>query len=536
MLRSGIYLVRLALLASAWFWVSCSDSLPPADLSFVNGSEPQSLDPGLITGQLEGRLCRALFEGLTRYDKHGDIRPGAASHWDISENRMRYTFYIREDATWSDGQPVTSTDYLQSWKRVLTPATAAEYAYILYFIENAQAYHKGDLTDFSQVGIKAPDPRTLEVTLTASTPFFLNLVAFPTYFPVPLRAIEAHGDAWGLPENIITNGPFLLADWRIRDRVILLKNPDYWNAEHVRLNRVDALITDKATTAFNLYATGQADLIMDKNMVPQHIISALSGRQDFHNYTYLGTYFYRFNTTRPPLDNPLVRQALSAAIDRQQIVDKITKAGEQIATSLTPPGLSDYVPPDGIGHDPEEAARLLAEAGYPNGEGFPRLSLLYNKSELHEKIAIEVQAMWRETLGIIVDLENQEWATYLDTLSNLRYDIARSSWIGDYPDANTFLDCFITGGGNNRTGWSRDDYDRLIREANRTGDSTKRADLLAEAETLLVRDDPPIAPLYFYAGLLFFDPDRVGGIEPNLLAEHPIDEWFIRQPNGEERP
>ncbi|MEO0453222.1 MAG: peptide ABC transporter substrate-binding protein [Verrucomicrobiota bacterium] len=526
--RARFYSSVLFCLLSCLF-LSCTPSTPPADLTFVNGSEPQSLDPGLITGQLEGRLCRALFEGLTRYNQKADIVPGAAESWKVSTDSTVYTFKIREDAFWSDGLPVTAEDFVLSWKRVLTPETAAEYAYILYFIKNAEAYHRGELHDFTQVGIKATSEKTLEVTLKAPTPFFLYLTAFPTYFPVPLRAIEAHADAWGLPGKIITNGPYLLESWKIRDRVTLVKNQDYWDAERVQLNRIDSLITDKATTAFNLYATGLSDLIVDKNMVPQHIITALKDRPDFHSYTYMGTYYYRFNVTREPLNDPRVRQALSAAIDRQRIIDKITKAGEQPATSFTPPNVAGYQPPDGIAYHPEQAQALLAQAGYPNGTRFPRLSLLYNKSELHEKIAIEVQAMWKQVLGIQVDLANQEWATYLDSMKNLKYDIARSSWIGDYPDPNTFLDCFITGGGNNRTGWSRDEYDQAIEKANQTNDPKERLAIFYDAETLLVKEDPPIAPLFFYSGILFYDQNKIGGIEPNVLAEHPLDQMFIKE-------
>ncbi len=521
---------HLSLLAGL-ILAACSSPLPPADLTFVNGSEPQSLDPGLITGQSEGRICRAIFEGLTRYAADGTILPAAASSWDISADQTIYTFHLRQGQTWSDGSPLTAQDFHDSWQRVLTPETAAEYAYILDFIKNAQPYRKGELKDFSQVGIRVVDPLTLEVTLNAPTPFFLYLTAFPTYYPVPLRAIRTHGDAWALPENIITNGAYLLADWRIRDRVILIKRPDYWNADNVRLNRVDSLIVDSATTAFNLYATGMADLIMDKGMVPQHIISQLVHRPDYHAYTYLGTYYYRFNVTHPPLDDVRVRQALSASIDKNRVVNKITMGGEQPAYAFTPPGMNHYQPPDGILYDPERARQLLAEAGFPDGENFPRLSILYNKSEMHEKVAIEIQAMWREELNIRVDLQNQDWSTYLDSMNKLEYSIARASWVGDYPDPNTFLDCFITGGGNNRTGWSREEFDQAIARANRTGDPVERAKIFYQAETLLVREDPPILPIYYYVGALFYDARRIKGIIPNILAEHPINEMFIEEPH-----
>ncbi|MEM6822995.1 MAG: peptide ABC transporter substrate-binding protein [Verrucomicrobiota bacterium] len=508
---------------------ACSSRPKEVDLIFINGSEPQTLDPSIITGQLEGRICNALFEGLTARNSKGQIVPGMAKSWETNEAQTQYTFQIRNDATWSNGEPVTAHDFVNSWERALSPALAAEYAYIMYFIRGAEDYNKGKHQDFSKVGVRAVGDHTLIVDLNAPTPFFPSLTSFVTYFPVHVPTVRKHGIGWVKPQNIVTNGAYRLQDWKIHDRVELKKNPTYWRADSVRLNRIDALAVSNAGAAFNLYATGQADLILDKGMVPQMLLAELIGRPDFHSYTYLGTYFYRFNTTRKPFDNPLVRKALSAAIDRERITRKITKAGEQIATAFSPHGMPGYTPPSGIDHDPEQAKAWLAEAGFPNGEGFPRFHILYNKSDLHEKIALEIQDMWKTTLGIQCELKNQQWATYLQTLANLEYDVARSSWIGDYVDPNTFLDCFITGGGNNRTGWSNDQYDAYINQANRTSDPEARMKIFQQAEKLLVHSEPPIAPLYYYAGILFYNADRLKGIEPNVLAEHPLREMYLAE-------
>lgn len=516
------------LLALALF-AACAKRPADVDFIFINGPEPKSLDPAVITGQADGRISSSLFEGLTTRDAAGEIIPGIAERWEASPCGTRYTFHLR-DARWSNGDPVTAHDFVGSWRRILEPATAAPYSDILFFIKNAEAFHKGHLTDFSQVGVQALDDHTLQVDLEAPTPYLPELTAFVTYQPVHLPTVQKYGDAWIRPENIVVNGPFLLRAWRINDRIELERNPDYWNVNSVAFRRVHALAVAKASTALNLFMTGQADLILDKSMVPAQLIAHLRNLPEFHSYTFLANYFYRFNVTRPPLDNVLVRRALSAAIDRQRIVDRITKAGELPATALTPLGIGGYIPPKGIGFDPEQARAWLAEAGFPGGTGFPRLSILYNKTELNEQIAVEIQAMWADILGIRVDLRNQEWTTYLTSLDQLDYDIARSSWVGDYKDPNTFLDCFVTGRGNNRTGWSYPAYDELLARANQTLDPETRWQLMYQAETILVRDQVPIAPIYYFTGIMLYDATRLGGIQGNLLDDHPIRAMYWKDP------
>lgn len=501
---------------------SCEPNGKRADLVLVNGAEPESLDPAVITGQPEGRVVNALFEGLTRFNVRGKAEPGVAESWTISPDGRTYTFRLREGARWSDGKPVTAQDFVASWRRTLTPETAASYNYQLFYVKGARDFAEGRTTDFSQVGVRATDERTLEVELESPTPFFLELCATPPLQPVPVELVKRLGDDWIKPGRIVNNGAYVLEDWRINDRIRLRRNPQYWDRANVALETVDLLPISKANVAFNFYASGQADLLLDKGLAPPALLDSLKLRSDFHSAPFLATYFLRFNCAAGPFRDERVRRAFALAVDKERIVRKITRAGELAANSLVPPGIVGYVSPEGLKPDPETARKLLAEAGYPGGRGLPLVRYLYSESELNEAIAVELQAMWSEVLGVQVSLTRQEWKVYLNSMNSLDYDICRSSWVGDYPDPNTFLDMFLTGGGNNRTGWSDPAYDALIAAAAREADPVKRFGLLSQAEELLVARKAVICPLYFYVGIQLYDPNRVAGIEPNLLDEHPI--------------
>jgi oligopeptide transport system substrate-binding protein len=522
--------VRFLLLLLALAAAACTPS-PRADLVFLNGAEPETIDPALITGQPEGRVANALFEGLLTFNEHGKPQPGMAESWEVSDDGRIYTFKLRDGLQWSDGTPLTARDFVASWRRTLDPATASEYAYQLHYVKNAKAFNEGTLADFSQVGVTAPDDRTLRVELENPTPFFLDLCAFVTLLPVPLHAIAAHGDDWIKPGRLVGNGAYVLEEWRLNDRIRLRKNPRYWNAANVALETIDVIPVSKANTAFNLYASGQADLMMDKGLVPPALLGEIKQRDDFHAAPFLGTYFLRYNCTKSPFTDPRVRRAFSLVIDKQSIVDRITRAGELPADSFVPPGAGGYDPfTGGPRRDPDEARRLLAEAGFPGGEGFPMVTYLYSEGELNEAIAVELQGMWRRELGVNVQLLRQEWKVYLRSLSTLDYDIARSSWVGDYPDPNTFLDMFVTGGGNNRTGWGDPEYDRLIAEAAATIDPAARHEVLRRAEKILVDEQMPVCPLYFYVGIQLYDRAKLGGIEGNVLDEHPLKSIYRRAP------
>ncbi|MDX2227735.1 MAG: peptide ABC transporter substrate-binding protein [Verrucomicrobiae bacterium] len=500
----------------------CSRPEPRAELTFINRAEPESLDPAVITGQPELRIVSSLFEGLTSRNAAGEIVPGVAEKWEVSPDGRHYVFHLRKDARWSNGDPVTARDFSYSWKRVLEPGSTAEYVSQLFFLKNAEEYNQGKVKDFSQVGVKAPDDHTLTVELENSTPFFLDLCAFATLMPVHRATVEKHGDDWIKPGRIVSNGPYVLDQWRINDRIRLRANPLYWNRDTVKLRTVDALPIEKPNTSFNMFYSGAVDLVLDKGAIPPLLLGDIRQEKYFHSGPILATYFYRFNVTRKPLDNRLVRRALALAIDRSLIVTKITKSGEPVAFSMTPPGTARYTPPAGPGFDPVLARKLLAEAGYPEGRGFPPLTLLYNKTDLNEQIATEVQQMWKKELGIHIQLLKQEWKVYLNSLSQLDYDIGQSSWVGDYNDVHTFLSIFMGGDGNNRTGWKNAGFDSLVNAGQAEPDAAKREKTYQEAERLLITEEAVIAPLYHQVSIKLYDPEKIGGVVNNLVDENPL--------------
>ena len=506
----------------------CGRPTDRADLVVINGGEPDSIDPAKIRGQPEGRIAYALFEGLTRYNVSGDTEPGMAERWEISPDGLRYTFHLRDGVRWTNGDPVTAQDFVWSWLRALREPEA-EYKYQLYYIRGAEAF--GEARDDASrppadtVAVRAPDARTLTVELKSPTPFFIDLCAFYTLNPVHRATLEA-GDKehkpWLRPGAIVSNGPFLLTEWRLNDRIRLTRNPAYWDASNVRMKTVDVLSAPSPNTAFNFYHSGVADLILDKSMVPTSLVPDLKKRRDYHATPVLATYFIRYNVKRAPFNDVRVRKALSMVVDKALLTEKVTQAGEPSANAFVPPGTAGYEPPAGHKRDPEAARKLLVEAGFPGGAGFPVVRYLYtNKSETDEKIAVELQAMFKRELGISVLLTKQEWAVYLNSLSALDYDFCRSSWVGDYKDPNTFLDMFLTGGGNNNCGWSNARYDGLIALAAKETDGEKRFGLFREAETILIRDEMPVCPLFNYVVIMFYS-ERLGGIQGNLTDEHPL--------------
>ena len=525
--------LRLSLFFVVLAFCGCKRLPDRADFVFLNGAEPESIDPAVITGQPDGRIAYALFEGLTSFNAAGIAGPGVAERWDLSPDARVYTFHLRRDAKWSNGDPVTARDFLASWRRTLAPETAAEYSYQLYYVKNAKAFNEGQIKDFSQIGLRVVDDFTFEVTLDNPTPFFLDLCAFVTLLPVHLPSVERcdqTGLSWTKPEHLIGNGAFTLKEWRVFDRIRLVKSETYWNKVNVGMKSIDVLPSGRPMTAFNFYATGLADLMMDKGLAPTPLMGELKKRPDFHSAPFLGNYFVRFNVTRKPFNDPRVRLALSLVIDKQLLVDKITRAGEKPAYSLVPPGTAGYEPPPGLTRDPDRARQLLAAAGYPGGKNFPVVYYLFKgDSDLDRDLAVEMQGMFARELGVTIQLQQQEWKVYLASLSALDFDLCRSSWVGDYGDPNTFMDMFVTDGGNNRTGWSSKRYDQLIGDAARELDREKRFAIFREAEKILISDDAPICPLYYYVGIQFYDGDRLGGIEANLLDEHPLKSMFWKR-------
>jgi len=514
------------LLATGALIFGCSRPEPPADLTIINGAEPESLDPAIIVAQVDMRVVQGMFEGLTRLDERAHAVPGLAEKWEISPDGKIYTFHLRTNLVWSTGEPITADDVVYSWIRALDPKTASNYAGQLYYIKNAENFNTGKIKDPSLVGVKALNRLTVRVELNSPTAFFLDLCAFPTLYVVPRQAIEKYGDHWLTHKPLPVSGAYELDSWRLNDKIRLVKNPRYWDAANTQSAIIDLLPIETPSTALNLYERGQVDIVWDKGLIPAELLDVLLQRPDFHSFNYLGTYFIRFNTTRKPFDDPRVRQALALAVDKERIVKKITKGGEVVTSDLVPAGTQNYTSPAGLGYNIELARKLLAEAGYPGGKGFPHFEYLFNAAasgdKIHESIAIELQQMWRDALGIQMDLRQVETQVFWGVQSRMDYDLSRSSWIGDYNDANTFLGMFVTGDGNNETGWSNARYDELVHTANETVDAQKREKLFQDAESILVHDEVPIIPLYIYVGVNYFDTNKVAGVTQNVLDDHPL--------------
>ncbi len=523
-----IGLITSLLLFLLLLFTGCSRNEPRADLVVINAAEPETLDPAILTGQPDMRAANAIFEGLTRLDAKAVPVPGLASNWDISPDGRLYTFHLRTNLLWSTGEPITSADVVYSWIRALDPATASDYASQLYYLKNGEAFNGGKITDKNLVGVHAPDPQTVVAELNNPTAFFLDLCAFSTLAVVPRQTIEKYGDRWIMARPLPASGPYELVTWRLNDKIRLRKNLRYWDAANTKLGLVDLLPITSAPTALNLYETGAADIAWDKDLVPVELLDVLVKRPDFHSYSELGSYFVRMNTTKKPFNDPRVRQALALAVDKARIIRKITKAGGIVADSLTPPGIARYHSPKGLGYDPDKARKLLAEAGYPGGRGFPSVQYMFNApaggaSVPHGKIGVELQQMWHDELGINVELRQVEWGTFLSAESRLDYDFCRASWIGDYNDADTFLNLFLSNNGNNQTGWKNARYDDLIHAAERETDMTKREKFFQDAETMLIRDEVPIIPIYFYVGLNYYDGTKIKGVYNNVLDMHAIN-------------
>ena len=501
----------------------CARTSPPADLVVINGMEPETLDPTTSSGQPDGRVATALFDGLTRYDpKTAEAAPCIAERWEISQDGLVYLFHLRDNARWSTGEYITAEDFVYSWRRAIDPKTAAAYAGQLFYVKNGEPISEGKIKDLSQLGVQAVSPRLLRVELESPTPFFLDLCAFRTLAVVPRKTIETYGDRWLMVRPLPTSGCYTLEEWTMNDKVRLRKNPYHWDVANIQNEIVDLIHLESATTAINLFEKHQADVIWDKTLIPMELMDVLKDRPYVHTFNYLATYFVRFNVTRGPFKDPRVRKALVMAVNKERIAGHIMKVGEKPAKTLVPPGTAHYDAPDGLGHDPNAARRLMAEAGYPGGKGFPRFQYHSNTAKQHEQVAVELQQMWKKELGIEMEMRNVEWKVYLADQQAVNFDLSRSAWVGDYNDANTFLDMFMSNNANNRTRWKNPRYDGLIREANQTLDIPKRAGLLKQAEQLLLEEDAVILPLFYYAGITFYRPEEISGIWDNLLDEHAL--------------
>ena len=530
--------VLAATLATSLF-IGCGDSSSNSGSSSSNqqlvfnlGEDPETMDPTLNNSSGAGTMILNAFEGLMVLDENDQPVEGTAESMEVSEDGLVYTFKIREDAKWSDGEAVTADNFKYSWLRALNKETAAEYAYQLFYIKNAEKFYNGEATA-EEVGINVIDEKTLEVTLETPTAYFLQLLAFTTYVPLREDIVSANPEGWATnPETYVSNGPFKLVQWDMKDQLVFEKNENYWDKDSVKLESLTFKLVTDDTTAYSELKAGNFDMV---NSVPTNEIEPGIEEGLVHVNPKLGNYYFAINVgkqdtlsedVKEVLNNKLVRQALNLAIDRQEIIDNVGKAEQIPAYSFVPQGITDengndfaskeYYDPSDMEGNIAKAKELLKEAGYENGNGIPTIELMYNSEDAHKDICQIIQQNWEE-IGVNVELTNQEWAVFLNTRQQGDYQIARHGWIGDYIDPMTFLDLWVTGGGNNDCGFSNARYDELIAAAKVETDSAKRLEMLREAEDILM-DEMPILPIYYYTTVTAAN-ENVKGVRISTLGK-----------------
>ena len=509
----GALVVGLLVLPSLAFGANLK-----TEFTFVNQSEPGSLDPAHMQANTDERVYEALYEGLVVYDpKTNEARPGLAESWKTEKDGKTYTFKLRK-AVWSDGVAITAQTVVDSWIRELDPKTAGEYSdFPASYIAGAQAFKDGK-GPASGVQIKAVDDLTFQATFNAPLPT-LSLLAHYAFAVVPLHVIAKVGQNWTLPANFVGNGPFVLQEWVPQSKIVVVPNPKYWDAKNIKLTKITFLPIDDLSTGYTLYKTGQSEW---QPQVPPDQLDDAVLRKDYHSAPFISVYYYTVNVTDTgvkELRDVRVRQALSQAIDRTTLVKRVTKAGQLPATSFSPP-FPSYTPPKLVKDDVKSAQKLLAEAGFPGGKGFPKLTLLYNTSDLHKKIAEYVQDQWKKNLGIDIELKNEEFKTAIADRNAHNFQIARAAWQGDYADPMTFLDMWVNGNINNDAGYNNPKYDALIDKAKGLQEGPARSKVLQQAETILLTD-LPIIPFYVYTSSNMIDTTKWAGWYDTPLDIHP---------------
>ena len=473
-------------------------------------TEPPTLDWSLATDGVSITVIENLMEGLTQFDDQLRPQPAVAKGWTVSPDGKTYTFHLRKDVSWTDGEPVTAYDFEYAWKRLLDPKTAAEYAYFLYDVQNAYEYNSGKIKSPDAVGVKAVDSSTLEVYLKKPIVFFPSITAFTGTYPQRRDLIERYGDRWTDPRYLVTNGPFRLTEWRHEYKLTLTPNAGYYNGRP-RLDLVEMFVVNERTTALSLYETGDLDLVN----LPPEAISFYQKAEDYRRGPLLRGYYYGFNITRRPFNDARVRRAFSMAIDRSEF-PRVLKGGEIPTSSWIPKGMLGYNPEIGLKFDPAAASLLLAEAGYPNGKGIPDISLVYNTDLVNTLIAQNIQAQWKRNLNVQVKLDNQEWKVFLRRLKTDTPQIFRLGWGADYPDPDNFMVLFTTDSGNNRTHWGNRRYDELITTAAIETNPDRRRRMYDEAQRILTQQDVPIMPLFIDVQNLLIRP-YVQGLNLNEM-------------------
>ena len=496
-----------------------------------NGSEPSSLDPHKVESDVENNIISDLFEGLVSVSPTGEIEPRLADKWENKDNTV-WTFHLRPGVTWSDGTAIAAQDIVWSWQRLVSPLTASPYAsypcnmHIVNGAEIAQGKKAPET-----LGVKALDDATLVVTLTQPNAAFLAMLAHPSLVPLDKVLISRYGDKWTKPEHMVTSGPYKLSQWVVNERIVAERNPRYWDNAHTVINKVTYLPISSETADVNRYKAGEIDIVYTVPINQFAQLKKTMGDQ-LDVSPQLATYYYEFNTTRPPFNDPRVRRALNMALDKDIIAEKVLGQGQRPAWLISQPDIGGVEL-----HNPEyaswprdkriaEAKKLLSEAGY--NESHPLVfNLLYNTSESHQRIAIAASSMWKKNLGVEAKLQNQEWKTMLDTMHTHNFDAVRYAWIADYDDAATFLNNFRTGDSENTSQYSNPAYDEALRNAAKASDTMARGKFYQQAEDLLGQDVPAI-PVYHYVRTHLVKP-WVGGFTPDKLGYYYSKDIYIKK-------
>jgi len=505
-------------------------------LHLGNLGEPNDLDPAYPDTGETFNIIMALMEGLAQYDPRTSLPvPAVAERWEVAADNLTWTFHLRPDARWSNGDPVTAGDFVYAYRRMLSPGLAAEYASTLFALKNGEAYYSGREADFSRVGVRASDDHTLVLLLEHPVPYLPKMVCHSSWYPIHRATIEKfgridqRGTLWTRPGNYVGNGPFVLAEWTPNKVIRVTKSQTYWNRGQIRLNEIDFYPIEELFAEEAAFRAG--GLHITCSMPPDKIKSYEQNpetRSLLQLEPLFWTYYFDFNVAKPPLNDVRVRRALNFAIDRKEIVERVALAGQLPAGHLTPPTDGGFNATAEIPFDPARARQFLAEAGYPGGKGFPHLEVLFNSNEQHRKIAETIQQMWRRELGIEVSLYNQEGKVWITSMRAKDFQIGRQSWGGDYLDPSTFLDLMLGDSGNNYSGWKNAEYDRVVAEADHSMDEGRRFSLYQRAEQILF-EECPIIPIYFYTHASLLRPE-VKGWYPNPLNIHPYTGVYLEEP------
>ena len=479
--------------------------------------EPRTIDPVLNNAVDGSNVIFNLFEGLVRIGFDDAPEAGCAEKWEVSEDGMSWTFHLRKGLKWSDGKPMTAEEFRYGFLRAITPENASPYAHLGFFIKNGEAFFNGK-AKAEEVGLVAVDDVTFRIDLEYQTPLMLDYLSYHIFYPARADVIEADPRGWtAKPETALGNGPFMLADWQHNSEMTLVKNPHYWDADNVKIDKVRLVMITDSNTALAAFKGRKVDLIdnIPPQMTPQLIKSG-----EAKVAPTLGTSFSVFNVTRAPFDNPLVRRAFTLAVDRTVMAEKVAMGGQKPAVAFIPYGIpgveagKDFRAEGGAflpdRADVEQAKKLLAEAGYPDGKGFPKVVYKYNLNPINKAIAEALQAMWKQNLGVEVELSNEEWKVFINTRMKHDFDIARHAYLVDFFDAGSLLELWQTGVPENVAGYANEEYDALIKDSLKQMDRAKRIEDMHKAEQILMQD-LPVLPLYFYS-TPYMQSARVKGI------------------------